>query len=93
MGVMATFRISEADATRDLAGLLARVRAGEEFVIESGPNGVGVHLAPVTPPRTVEEVLARMPNDESMRMGADFADDVEAGIASMGEPLNPPKWD
>jgi hypothetical protein len=36
IGNMATIHISEAEATRDFAGLLARVRAGTEFVIENG---------------------------------------------------------
>ncbi|HWE85558.1 MAG TPA: hypothetical protein VG267_11480 [Terracidiphilus sp.] len=90
---MGTFRVSEAEAARDLAGLLARVRAGEEVVIESGSDMIAMTRKPVPPPRTIEEVLARMPDDDSMRMGADFADDVESGIASLREPLNPPNWD
>jgi len=32
---MAVIHISEAEATRDFAGLLARVRAGEEVVIDA----------------------------------------------------------
>lgn len=92
MNAMATFRISEAEAARDLAGVLARVRAGEEVLIESGSDMIAMMRMTVSPPRTIEEVLARMPNDDSMRMGADFADDVEAGIASLREPLSPPTW-
>jgi hypothetical protein len=37
---MATYRISEAEAARDFAGLLARVRAGEEVVIESDKRAI-----------------------------------------------------
>lgn len=33
---MATIHISEEEAARDFPGLLARVRAGAEIVIESG---------------------------------------------------------
>ena len=39
---MGTIRISEADAARDLAGLMARVRAGAEVVIEDGSYAVAV---------------------------------------------------
>ena len=39
--------ISEAEAANDFAGLLARVRAGAEIVIESGKLPVAVIHAPV----------------------------------------------
>jgi len=39
---MAVIRISEADAARDFAGLMARVRAGVEVVIEDGSVAVAV---------------------------------------------------
>ena len=38
---MATIHISEADAARDFAGLMARVRAGAEIVIESDTHAGG----------------------------------------------------
>ena len=90
---MATFRTSEADAARDFAGLMARVRAGEEIIIESGSAPIAVLRAPAAPRRTIQEILALLPKDDSMRMGADFADDVEAAVAAHREPLNPPEWD
>jgi antitoxin (DNA-binding transcriptional repressor) of toxin-antitoxin stability system len=93
MNAMATFRISEADAARDFAALMARVRAGEEITIESGSAPVAVIKPPAPPHRTIEEILALLPDDDSMRMGADFADDVEAAIAAHREPLNAPEWD
>jgi antitoxin (DNA-binding transcriptional repressor) of toxin-antitoxin stability system len=45
---MATSRISEAEAVRDFAALLTRVRAGEEIVIESDAAPVAL-LRPATP--------------------------------------------
>jgi hypothetical protein len=90
---MATFRISEADAARDFNALLARVRAGEEVIIESGlyPAIVVRTLGP--PARTLEEIVAALPKDDSMRMGPDFADDVEIAIAATRQPMNPPDWE
>jgi antitoxin (DNA-binding transcriptional repressor) of toxin-antitoxin stability system len=90
---VATFRISEADAARNFAGLMARVRAGEEVIIESGSAPVAVIKAPFQPHRKIKDILALLPDDDTMRMGPDFADDVEAAIATHREPLNPPDRD
>jgi antitoxin (DNA-binding transcriptional repressor) of toxin-antitoxin stability system len=43
---MATIHISEIEEARDFAGLLARVRAGAEVVIESGAHPVAVLHSP-----------------------------------------------
>ena len=52
MGKMATIHISETDAARDFAGLMARVRAGADIVIENGKLPVAVRHAPVPPRRS-----------------------------------------
>jgi antitoxin (DNA-binding transcriptional repressor) of toxin-antitoxin stability system len=85
--------ISEAEATSDFAGLLARVRAGAEVVIESGKLPVAVIHAPVAPRRSISECIALLPENSTAIMDADFAKDVEAAIESHREPLEPPKWD
>ena len=90
---MATYRISEAEASRDFAGLLARVRAGAEVVIESDASPVAILHAPPTSGRTFEEAIALLPENSTAVMDADFARDVEAAIAAHREPLNPPIWD
>ena len=91
---MATFRISEADAVANFAGLLARVRAGEEVVIESGRFPVAIVRIPSPPNRTIEEAIALMPEDSSAVMDDDFARDVETAIAAhQDDSLNPPAWD
>lgn len=90
---MATFHISEADAAREFAGLMARVRAGAEIVIESNSRPVAVLHSPAPARRTIEECIALLPEDSSIVMGEDFARDVEAAIAFHREPLNPPSWE
>jgi antitoxin (DNA-binding transcriptional repressor) of toxin-antitoxin stability system len=92
MRVVATFRISEADAVRDFAGLLERVRSGNEVVIESGDLPVAVLHPPATPGRTIEEALVLLPDDSTAVMDEDFARDIEDAIAAHREPLNPPSW-
>lgn len=84
---MATTHISEAEAIRDIAGLLARVYKGEEIVIEKD-------AAPAIVLRTVaERPLRRL--SESLRLAkehgseatldGDFACDLEAVIKSHPE--------
>ena len=96
---MATIHISEADAARDFAGLMARVRAGAEVVIESegGKLPVAVIHSPVPPRRTISECIAlakkhEEETGESPVLDPDFAADVEEIIRNRN-PWNPPAWD
>jgi antitoxin (DNA-binding transcriptional repressor) of toxin-antitoxin stability system len=90
---MATFHVSEAEATRDFAALLARVRAGAEIVIESNMSPVAVLHTPAPPRRSIEECIALLPADSTATIDEDFASDVEAVVAAHREPLNPPAWE
>lgn len=90
---MATFHVSETEATRDFAALLARVRAGAEIVIESNMRPVAVLHTPVPPRRSIEECIALLPADSTATIDEDFASDVEAAVAAHREPLNPPAWE
>jgi antitoxin (DNA-binding transcriptional repressor) of toxin-antitoxin stability system len=91
---MATFHVSEAEAARDFAALLARVRAGEEVVIEGNLSPIAVLHMPVPPPRrSIEECIALLPADSTATIDEDFPNDVEAAVAAHREPLNPPAWD
>ena len=90
---MATIHISATEAARDFAGLLARVRAGAEVVIEDGPLTVAVLHAPTPPRRSIEECIALWPEDSPATIDEDFARDVEEAVAAHREPLNPPAWD
>jgi prevent-host-death family protein len=56
---MAITHISEAEAAADFPGLLARVRAGEEIVIESDARPVAVLRPAAEPPgRLLSESIA-----------------------------------
>jgi len=94
---MATIHISEADAARDFAGLMARVRLGEEFVIESGARAVAVvHPAKpgTSPGRLLSESIASAEARDSMALlDAGFTRDLEEVADSYREPLNQPSWD
>jgi antitoxin (DNA-binding transcriptional repressor) of toxin-antitoxin stability system len=90
---MATIHISAAEAARDFAGLLARVRAGAEVVIEDGSLTVAVLHTPAPPRRSIEECIALLPEDSPATIDEDFARDVEEAVAAHREPLNPPAWD
>ena len=88
--------ISEADAARDFAGLMARVRAGSEVIIESDAGA----LAVVRPaglefrPRPLSESIAlAKKHAEALgyepRMDPNFAADLEEIIQSR-KPWSPP---
>jgi antitoxin (DNA-binding transcriptional repressor) of toxin-antitoxin stability system len=85
---MATFHISEAEASRDFAGLIARVRAGAEVVIDSGAYPVAVLHTPAPPRRSIEECIALLPADSQATIGEAFASDVAAALAAHRETLN-----
>lgn len=90
---MATIHISTTEAARDFAGLLARVRAGAEVVIEDGALTVAVLHTPAPPRRSIEECIALLPEDSPATIDEDFARDVAAAVEAHREPLNPPVWD
>ena len=89
---MATFHISEAEASGDFAALIARVRSGIEVIIESNAQPIAVMRSPEPPSRTIEECIALLPEHSPARMDDDFARDVESAIQSHRDPLNPPTW-
>jgi len=87
-------RISEADAARDFASLLARVRSGAEVIIEDNTRPVAV-MRPVEPHVRLLSESLRLAREHgsTATLDADFAKDVEAAVESHREPLNPPVWD
>ncbi len=85
--------ISEAEAASDFAGLLARVRAGAEVVIESDKQPVAIIHAPVPPRRSISECIALLPAESTATIDSDFANDVRAAVENHREPLEPPAWD
>jgi prevent-host-death family protein len=94
---MATIYISEADAAGDFAGLMARVRAGEEIVIESANQPVAVIRAASFPRRSISESLARATASSkdlgyTPVMDAGFAADMEE-IVRNRKPRDTSAWD
>ena len=74
---MTTIHISEAEAVRDFASLLARVRGGAEIVIENDAHPVAVLHMPVPLRRSIEECIALLPENSPATIDEDFARDVE----------------
>jgi antitoxin (DNA-binding transcriptional repressor) of toxin-antitoxin stability system len=98
MVAMATIRISEAEAVRDIAALLVRVRAGEEIVIESDAAPVAF-LRPATPfrGRLLSESIA-LADAHAKELGyepvmdPEFAADMEEIIRNR-KPADRSAWD
>jgi len=93
---MARIHISEAEAARDFAAVMARVRAGAEVVIENGTLPVAVIHGPAPSPRTISECIALAKKHEEETgeapvLEADFAADVENFVRDR-KPWNPPAW-
>jgi hypothetical protein len=87
---MATYHISEAEAARDFAGVLARVREGTDVVIE------GESVAPVLvrslgdrPLRLLSESLRiARENSSGVTLDEGFGRDLEEVINSHQEPID-----
>ncbi len=92
---MAVIHISEADAIRDFAGLLARVRLGTEVVIGSDEQPVAVIRSAVAAPVRLLSESLRMARDHASTVTLDggFANDLEAAIKSHPEPSDAAAWD
>jgi antitoxin (DNA-binding transcriptional repressor) of toxin-antitoxin stability system len=90
---MAVIHISETEAVRDFAGLLARVRAGAEVVIDDGALAIAVLHTPLPARRSIAECIAMLPEDSSATIDEDFARDVAEAVDAHREPLNPQAWD
>ncbi len=94
---MAVIHISEAEATRDFAALLARVRAGAEIVIENGNRPVAVLHAPTPLRRSISESIA-LAEARSKELGykpvmdPGFAADLEEIIRNR-KPRDTSAWD
>ena len=94
---MATFHISEAEAARDFADLMVRVRAGAEIVIENGKLPVAVLHAPALPRRSISESIV-LAEARSKQLGykplldAGYAADMEEIVRSR-KPRDTSAWD
>lgn len=94
---MATVRISEADATRDFAAVLARVRAGEEVVIEKDAQPVAIVKGTEPARRSISESIA-LAEAHSRELGykpvmdREFAADLQDIIRNR-KPRETSAWD
>jgi antitoxin (DNA-binding transcriptional repressor) of toxin-antitoxin stability system len=94
---MAVVHISDTEAARNLAGIMARVHAGEEVIIDSGSLTVQLVPTSIPPRRSISDciTLARKHEKETGEvpvLDPDFAADVEDVLRSR-KPWNPPPWD
>lgn len=96
---MATIRISEAEAARDFAGLMARVREGTEIVIESNTRAVAIvrPAAAEFRPRLLSESIDLAKKHAAKlgyepRMDPKFAADLEEVIRDR-KPWDPLAWE
>jgi antitoxin (DNA-binding transcriptional repressor) of toxin-antitoxin stability system len=94
---MAVIHISEGEAARDLPGLLARVRAGTEIIIESDTQPAAVLRAAAPPRRSISESIA-LAEARTKELGykpvmdAGFAADLEEIIRNR-KPRDTSAWD
>jgi antitoxin (DNA-binding transcriptional repressor) of toxin-antitoxin stability system len=91
---MATYQITEAEAYRDFAGVLARARAGVEVVIKDAATpAVVLRMAEERPLRRLSESLRlAREHGSTVTLDGEFGRDLEAVINSHPEPLSNP-WD
>jgi antitoxin (DNA-binding transcriptional repressor) of toxin-antitoxin stability system len=90
---MAIIHISEAEAAGDFAALMARVRAGEEIVIESDSQPVAVIRAAAPPRRSIALAKARSKElGYTPVMDVEFAADMQEIIRNR-KPRDASEWD
>ncbi len=93
-----TVRITEAELTRDIHAVRAKVQAGVEVIVEQDQRPVAVIRTPQGTGRKISECIALAKAYEE-KLGyapvpdPDFAKDVQAAIDAHSEPLNPPSRD
>ena len=85
MKPMATIKMSDADAARDLHAVLAKVRQGVEVVIEQDNVPVAVIKRSESAGRMISKVVADLKaRGSDAVMDDDFASDVEKGTKGQG---------
>lgn len=97
---MGALRVTEAELARDPRGVMTKVRAGAEVVIEDDHRPVAVlkSSGPARPGRKLSECIAMAKANEAMGGGAavpdeGFARDVQSGIDAREGPFEPAQWD
>ena len=85
--------ISEAELARDVGGVLDRVHAGAEIIIERNARPVAVLRRAEPRHRRLSEIVAALAPDSTATIDPGFAADVQGFIDAHREPLHPPEWD
>jgi hypothetical protein len=95
---MAIVHMTEAELARDVQAVLAKLREGDEVIVEQDHRAVAVIKAPRPgPDRLLSECIAlAKAHEEALgyapTLDDDFARDLEEIIASRREPLES-RWD
>jgi hypothetical protein len=91
---MAQVHMTEAELSRDLHGVLAKVRQGTEVVVEQDHQPVAIIRSPSPEGRLLSECIARAEaGAPTATLDEGFMKDVEEGIASRSRIWNPPVWE
>jgi antitoxin (DNA-binding transcriptional repressor) of toxin-antitoxin stability system len=86
--------ISEMEAASDFAGLMAKVRAGSEVVIEHDAVPVAIVRPVERRPRLLSEAIALAEASGcTATLDEGFSHDLESIVDSHREPLSPPQWE
>lgn len=93
---MSAIHISEAEATRDFAGLLAQVRSGTEVVIDGVLPAIRLSVVARPSGQTLSKSIAMIEADtqrvNGTMMDGGFADDLAEIIAGR-KPRDTSAWD
>jgi antitoxin (DNA-binding transcriptional repressor) of toxin-antitoxin stability system len=94
---MTVVHVTEAQLAEDVRGVLEKVEAGADVVVERGDRAVAIIVSPRAQSRTISESIAIAGRREgergySVTLDPDFAADVEE-IVRNRQPWNPPEWD
>jgi prevent-host-death family protein len=90
---MAVLHITESELARDVHGVIEKVRAGAEIVIEENNKPVAVLRSAEPRLRKLSEIAASLPEHSSAMVDPDFAADVQEFIDRHREPLDTSMWD
>ena len=79
---------------RDASAALARVRQGDEVIIEEDHREIAILKPPKPAGRLISEVVAELKaRGSTVAMDEDFVRDIEEGVKAQRHPWNPPSWD
>jgi antitoxin (DNA-binding transcriptional repressor) of toxin-antitoxin stability system len=95
---MASEHMTDNEVAKNFDAVLEKIRKGVDVIVERNHRPVAVITPPPAPGRKISEciALARAYEDKlgyQPTPDLDFAKDVEDGIATHREPLDPPSWD